>query len=77
MQPPIVPAMRSHSGGMTAAGPAAVAEDVAAAPIFITARGVAPLTPWTVQVVMAMGQEMSIIARPARAGFTMLQPMPP
>ena len=46
-------------------------------PVLISARGVAPETPSMVQYVIGTGQLDSITARPTRAGFMKLQPMPP
>ena len=66
MQPPTRPMKRSWMLGSWSS-----ALDL------ISASGVGPETPSIVQVVIGTGQLVSIIARPASAGFTMLQPRPP
>ena len=66
MQPPTLPRKTSRRPGRLSSVPA-----------FIIASGVAPETPSSVQVVIGTGQLVSIIARPASAGLTMLQPKPP
>ena len=50
---------------------------LSAAPILMSASGVGPETPSIVHVVIGTGQLVSIIARAASAGLTMLQPRPP
>ena len=67
MQPPMAPVSMSVIEGSAPEGDAA----------FIRASGVAVETPSSVHEVMAAGQLASIMARPAKAGLTTLQPRPP